>query len=71
MEEEKNGSELNIIEEPQESGHHVLNVLLIGTSGSGKSSFINYLAGDNKAPVGSSGSSCTNDNMLYEVTLLN
>ena len=46
--------------------------MLIGTSGSGKSSLINYLAGGaTLAPVGDSGSSCTKDNMSYEVTLKN
>jgi predicted GTPase len=44
----------------------------MGTSGSGKSSLINYLAGGvTLAPVGESGSSCTKDNMSYEVTFLN
>ena len=71
MEEEKKGSELNIIEEPQELGEKALNVLLIGTTGAGKSSLVNYLAGDNRAPVGNSGSSCTKENTFYEVTLLN
>jgi predicted GTPase len=45
--------------------------LLIGTSGSGKSSLINYLAGEDLADVGHSGSSCTKDNMFYEVAFLN
>jgi predicted GTPase len=43
----------------------------MGTSGSGKTSLINYLAGHDLAPVGDSGYSCTKDNMSYEVTLLN
>jgi len=47
--------------------------LLVGTSGSGKSSLINYLAGKKPgdeplAKVGDSGGSCTMDNMFYEVT---
>jgi predicted GTPase len=71
QEEEKKGYELNLKEEPQESGEKALNVLLIGTSGSGKSSLINYLAGHDLAPVGNSGNSCTKDNMSYEVTLAN
>ena len=72
QEEEKKGSESIIKQEPQESGEKALNVLLIGTSGSGKSSLINYLAGDdNLAPVGNSGSSCTKDNMFYDVTFFN
>jgi predicted GTPase len=45
--------------------------LLIGTSGSGKSSLINYLAGKPLAPVGDDGASCTKDNFFYETTLLN
>jgi predicted GTPase len=45
--------------------------LLLGTSGSGKSSLINYLAGLDLASVGYSGSSCTKDSMFYEVTFLN
>jgi predicted GTPase len=45
--------------------------LLIGVSGSGKSSLINYLAGETIAEVGDSGSSCTKNNIFYEVTLLN
>jgi energy-coupling factor transporter ATP-binding protein EcfA2 len=71
MEEEKKGSELNIKGGPQESGEKAQNVLLIGTSGSGKSSLINYLAGHDLADVGDSGSSCTKDNMFYEVTFIN
>jgi predicted GTPase len=71
MEEEKKESELNIKEEPEESCDKALNVLLMGTSGSGKTSLINYLAGDIQAPVGVSGSSCTKDNMSFEVTLQN
>lgn len=42
----------------------------MGTSGSGKTSLINYLAGNINATVGDSGNSCTKDNMTYEVTLL-
>jgi predicted GTPase len=57
MEEEKKGYELIINEEPQESGEKALNVLLFGTSGSGKSSLINYLAGKPLAPVGDCGKS--------------
>jgi predicted GTPase len=71
MEEEKKGSYLNIKGGPQESFEKALNVLLIGASGSGKSSLINYLAGKPLAPVGHSGSSCTKENTFYEVTLLN
>jgi predicted GTPase len=72
QEEEKKGPEqLNIKEEAQGSGEKALNVLLIGVSGSGKSSLINYLAGKTLALVGDSGNSCTMDNMFYEVTLLN
>jgi predicted GTPase len=69
QEEEKKGSELNIKEESQESDEKALNVLLIGTSGSGKSSLINYLAGrEDLATVGKGGSSCTKDNMFYDIT---
>jgi predicted GTPase len=32
---------------------------------------VNYLAGKPLAPVGDSGSSCTKDNMSYEVTFRN
>jgi predicted GTPase len=71
QEEEKNSSVINIKGGPQESGDHVLNVLLIGTSGSGKSSLINYLAGAPLAPVGHTGSSCTKGIMSYEVTFQN
>jgi predicted GTPase len=45
--------------------------LLIGTSGSGKSSLINYLAGGTQAPVGHCGSSCKKDSMFYDVTFKN
>jgi len=45
--------------------------LLIGTSGSGKSSIINYLTGEVLAPVGNSGSSCSKNNISYEVTFQN
>jgi predicted GTPase len=44
--------------------------LLIGTSGSGKSSLINYLAGKDLAPVGDGGDSCTTKNISYDITLL-
>jgi predicted GTPase len=71
MEEEKKGPYLNIKEGPQESGEKALNVLLVGTSGSGKSSLINFLAGKPLAFEGHYGSSCTQVNMSYEVTLLN
>jgi predicted GTPase len=46
-----------------------LNVLLIGTSGSGKSSLINYLAKEPLASVGDTGSSCTKSNATYDLTL--
>ena len=69
MEEEKKGSELNIIEEPQEYVDQTLNVLLIGTSGTGKSSLINYLAGATLAEVNKSGNSCTTETMIYDVPL--
>ena len=60
QEEEKKGSESIIKQEPQESGEKALNILLLGTSGSGKSSLINYLAGKKPedeplAKVGKSG----------------
>ena len=71
MEVEKKGSEQNIIEEPQEYVHQTLNVLLIGTSGIGKSSLINYLAGATLAKVSKSGISCTTETMFYDVTLFN
>ena len=71
QEEEKKGSELNIKEESQESDEKALNVLLIGTSGSGKSSLINYLAGKSLATVGEGGNSCTKDNMFYDITFEN
>jgi predicted GTPase len=45
--------------------------LLLGASGSGKSSLINYLAGAPLAPVGDYGSSCTMDFKSYEVILEN
>ena len=41
--------------------------MLIGASGSGKSSLINFLAGKKLALVGDAGSSCTKDNIFYEV----
>ena len=72
MEEEEEKVPLSsIIEEPQELGEKALNVLLIGTSGSGKSSLINYLAGQDLAEVSDSGISCTKDNKSFKVTLLN
>jgi tRNA U34 5-carboxymethylaminomethyl modifying GTPase MnmE/TrmE len=43
--------------------------LLLGASGSGKSAIINYLAGEELAPEGHNGGSCTKDNISYEVTL--
>ena len=69
MEEEEKISTLNAKGDPQSICDSVLNVLLIGTSGSGKSSIINYLARTPLAPVGDKGSSCTKNNMSYEVTL--
>ena len=69
MEEEKKGSELNIIKGHQESGEKALNVLVMGTSGSGKSSLINYLAGATLAEVTKSGISCTTETMFYDVPL--
>jgi predicted GTPase len=71
QEEEKKGPYISIKEEPQDSGEKALNVLMIGTSGSGKSSLINYLAGATLAPVGHTGSSCTTENMSYELTFEN
>jgi predicted GTPase len=71
QEEEKKGPNINIKGEPEDSGEKGLNVLMIGTSGSGKSSLINYLAGHDLAPVGHTGSSCTTDNMSYEVKFEN
>jgi tRNA U34 5-carboxymethylaminomethyl modifying GTPase MnmE/TrmE len=44
--------------------------LLIGTSGTGKSSLINYLAGETRATVSDTGASCTKKIMSYEVTLI-
>ena len=47
-------------------------MLLIGSTGSGKSSLINYLAGrEDLARVGDTGDSCTRDNMYYDVTFNN
>ena len=71
QEEEKKGSKLNIEAEPQDKCDNALNVLLFGTSGSGKSSLINYLAGKVVAPEGKTGKSETKRNMSYEVTLQN
>jgi predicted GTPase len=45
--------------------------LLLGTSGSGKSSLINYLGGSTLAEVSKSGISCTKETMFQEVTLFN
>jgi predicted GTPase len=45
QEENKKESEFDVIGEPQESDEKALNILLIGTSGAGKSSLINYLGG--------------------------
>jgi putative ribosome biogenesis GTPase RsgA len=45
--------------------------LLIGPSGSGKSSLINYLAGEPLVKVSENGSFCTKDIKSNEVTLLN
>jgi predicted GTPase len=45
--------------------------LLIGNSGSGKSSLINLLAGKKLAKEGNTGKSETKNNMFYEITLLN
>ena len=59
MVEEEKVSESYIGGDPQSRCDNVLNVLLLGTSGSGKSSFINYLGGKQKAPVGHGGISCT------------
>jgi predicted GTPase len=70
-EEEKKVFELKIKGNSQEICDNVLNVLLFGTSGSGKSSLINYLAGEYLAPVGNSGSSCTMNNKSYQVTIQN
>ena len=39
----------------------------MGASGAGKSSLINYLAGDKLALVGEGGVSCTKDNMSYDI----
>ena len=41
--------------------------MLIGGSGAGKSSLVNYLAGDKLALVGDGGVSCTKENMSYDV----
>ena len=71
QEEEKKGSDFDAKEELQEYGEKALNVLLMGTSGSGKTSLIKYLAGDILTPEGDSGNSCMKDNMFYEVTLKN
>ena len=72
-EEGKKGSVLNKKEEPQEAGEKALNVLLMGTSGAGKSSLVNYLlgSGGSQAAVGHSGISCTKDSLFFDVTLEN
>jgi GTPase SAR1 family protein len=44
---------------------------LIGTSGSGKSSLINYLAGKTLAKEGNTGNACTNKSESFKVTLGN
>jgi predicted GTPase len=45
--------------------------LLIGTSGAGKSSLINYLAGETLAKVGDTGNACTDKSESFKVTLAN
>jgi len=40
----------------------------MGASGAGKSSLINYLAGEKLALVGTGGESCTKKNMSYDIT---
>jgi predicted GTPase len=45
--------------------------LLVGTSGAGKSSLINYLFGKTLVKVGDLGISETEDNKFYEVTFEN
>ena len=45
--------------------------MLIGTSGAGKSSLINFLAGETVAKVGDAGNACTNKSESYKVTLGN
>ena len=78
MVEEKKESELFIEGEPQSRVEgdpqtrcsNILNVLLLGTSGAGKSSIINYLGANPMAPVEDGGSSCTKEVIAYEVTLL-
>ena len=69
MDEEEKGSTLGVGGDPQSICDNVLNILLVGTSGSGKSSIVNYLARTPLAPVVDSGSSCTKINLSYEVTL--
>jgi predicted GTPase len=71
QDEEEKGSDINILGSSHRKCDNVLNVLIFGTSGSGKSSLINYLAGKLLAPEGDSGSSCTDNNKSYEVTLHN
>jgi predicted GTPase len=76
--EEKKQSELFIEGEPQSKIEgdpqsrcsKSLNVLLLGTSGAGKSSIINYLGANPKAPTEDGGDSCSSDLIAYEVTLL-
>jgi predicted GTPase len=59
MVEEEKVSDFYIALDPQSRCDKVLNILLLGASGSGKSSFINYLSGKPIAPVGHDGNSCT------------
>ena len=44
--------------------------MLLGTSGCGKSSFINYLAQEEVAKVSDNGESCTEEVKCYEVVVL-
>ena len=55
--------------QPQDKYGKARNVLLLGPSGSGKSSIINYLAGKELAEVDKVGKSCTTQTKCYEVTL--
>ena len=43
--------------------------MLIGTSGAGKSSLINYLEGKPQAKVGKGGKACTKKSEVHKVTL--
>ena len=47
----------------------VKNVLVLGTSGSGKSSFINYLTESKDAEVSDTGESCTKYLKSYEAVI--